>query len=440
MSYRCPSCQSVLDDAFCPDCSVLADEIREESAAPASVALPPLPEPPSPQSLPGSPSEPPPVAATKSEGTVRLPDWGDEVESLGPRRPSTRHEAEVSVDELVQRSQTQETPTPRQRRAELERLQLDGRDLVEQDLADGFELFLIAGVGGSGKTELLAALSKLDAGFLQDFDRDELGRVTRTTVRSIHSRHVRAPGRKLSFIDAPGELFVDLYPLRDADGYGDSYGGGQIELWPQLIAQRFRGMILVIDLEKLWSLDGPAEWRQQIEIAAWVLEVMRWLQHDGHYPSGSSHQLHQYIDRQVRGMKKKLSVPVQVVFTKADVVKGTPIPNYQRRLYPVGEDPVLFAFHCLPKLHDALVEHVAHFRYDFTHAIVTDGTTGAATQRPPCGVRLSMDWLLDAAWARQHWWQVTTGGWLRWQRLVDLLTGKRERWKRLPDPEPLDSP
>jgi hypothetical protein len=98
----------------------------------------------------------------------------------------------------------------------------------------------------------------------------------------------------------------------------------------------------------------------------------------------------------------------------------------------------LFTFHALRELYSALVAHTRHFRFDFAHALVIDPNTKLVTDKIPMGVLLSVEWLLDRSWRRvPHWAILPTRFWIETQKLIDRFTGRRQRWRRLPDPEDL---
>lgn len=413
MTYRCPNCQKLLSEPFCTDCARQAEPV-EAPVAPAGNDTPrPTPAPP-----PVAPSPEPvaPAAASK----VSPPDWGEDQLDWS----KVQGEAPAETSQASQESAAGHD-------FDTSGVLLGGQRQVEKDLAEGYEMFLVAGIGGSGKTQFIDALEALEGGFLRDIARDDAGRTNATTPNTIIPRYIRAAGRKLAFLDAPGELFQNLFP------YNGSISKRALQI-PKLLAPNLRGVVLVIDLEKLWGPPDPKrpDWRHQLGIAAWILEVLRWLSYDGKPPQDAQMKLHTYIDRQVRSMKQRLRQPVLVLFTKADLLDKVRLPGTGRPVRPEGEHPLLFAWHCLPELHKALLQHADHFRYDFVHSLVEDKTTGVPQQFPPCGVRAAVDWLIDTSW-RNGRRGVPTRRWLSWQRGLDQLTGRGNRWKRLPEPRRL---
>jgi hypothetical protein len=110
---------------------------------------------------------------------------------------------------------------------------------------------------------------------------------------------------------------------------------------------------------------------------------------------------------------------------------GTPI---HRTLYPLGEDPLLLAYHCLPELVEAVSTHAKYFRFDFVHSLVSDHDTGEVTDSDSCGVTLSLQWLLDPVWHRRFVWKLSSGFWIGLQKFLDTIVKRSSRWKRLPNP------
>jgi hypothetical protein len=78
-----------------------------------------------------------------------------------------------------------------------------------------------------------------------------------------------------------------------------------------------------------------------------------------------------------------------------------------------------------------LFEHAKYFRYDFLHSIVTDERGIKKDDEPPCGVELSLKWLLNH---RGRWPRLPTQHWIRIQQTIDFIL-RRDRWERLPEPK-----
>ena len=312
---------------------------------------------------------------------------------------------------------------------------LEGQRAVEENLHSGYEIFLVAGITASGKTQLLEAFARLNPGYLRSHEMQGDGKqVKRTTVGTLEVHSVPLPGRTVAFLDAPGELFEKLLPSE-----------GRIEKeslqLPKLIAKHLRGLVLVFDLLQFWSEDviRPAA-KRQIEILAWVLEILRWARHQGAYPVNTSIPLDRYITQETRTMKQRLDIPVLVLFSKADELRQQTIPEHGRKLRPEQEQPFFFARHCLPDLYGAVEAHADHFHFDFIHSIVSDPGNGPEVEpsapiisAPPCGIQPAFDWLLDPAWERRG--GVPSRRWISIQQWLDHFTGRRRRWLQLSQPK-----
>jgi len=174
-----------------------------------------------------------------------------------------------------------------------------------------------------------------------------------------------------------------------------------------------------------------ADLEAQVEILAWMLVLLRWLQQGGRRAPGSRISFQEDVNREVMRHRRRLKVPVLVLFSRADELNDLPLPGSSRSLYPVGESPLLLAYHRLPRLLEVLATHVDHFRLDFVHSLVTDHDTGEIVDPEACGVSLSLAWLLDGSW---RWPTLPTRHWIAWQRFVDAKIRGDDRWERLPPP------
>lgn len=210
----------------------------------------------------------------------------------------------------------------------------------------------------------------------------------------------------------------------------------------RLSSSRLGGVVLLLHLGRLWSEDKKSEADGlQVEILTWILMLLRWLRAGGrdHDPEGAISFPH-HVDAEVRRLRKRLRVPVLVLFSMADELLGVPVPapaaaTYgpagTRTLFPPGEDPLLLAHHRLPGLVDALRTHARHFRFDFVHSLVTDPDTGAVVDGQPWGVSSSLAWLLDDGW-RRRLPSIPTRVWLDLQRFLDTALLRNDRWRALP--------
>ncbi len=295
------------------------------------------------------------------------------------------------------------------------------RSKLEELLRAEERTFLIIGMRGAGKSRLLAALERV-------FEPVTTApvRLGRTLGVAPSSLRLRALGKEVVVLEVPADLFLAPSP-------GEEEGGTELlEVFVRL-SRKVRGIALAVDLEKQWSSAGGVdsrEGREQIEILREILAALRcW--RSGEAPSVVVP--HGQIARETQKPKERLDVPVLVLFTKADELHRLAVPDYGRPILPEGEHPLLFAMHCLPDLYRELLEHVERFHIDFTHSVVLDSTTGVVTHQPPCGVKLSFQWLFTAA----RGWSIPTRHRIAVHRFADQLTGQAEYWKRLKAPRRL---
>lgn len=286
-----------------------------------------------------------------------------------------------------------------------------GLDALRDYLENRYEVFLVTGAGGTGKTRLIEAY--------------------RPSQGIDPMCHPLAAGRrKVVLVDAPGEVFESLAGHGDVDPPALDF--------LRLVRPRLSGLVVLVDLKRLWEgTDGG-----QVESLTWLLVLLRWLSvgrkgaEEGHLP------FRDHVMRDVLRMDR-LRVPVLVLFSRADESNGLAVPRRPARqgfrsgegrtLFPAGEDPLLLAYHCLPELYEALLHHAEHFRVDFAHALVTDPDTGEIRDPLPCGVFLSLDAFLKG----RSWFDVPTRFLLAAARFLDQSVRRNDRWQRLGDPEEL---
>lgn len=328
----------------------------------------------------------------------------------------------------------------------------EGARQLAEYVEEGYEIVLVVGIGGVGKTELLH--SSRQRAFLSSFAAAtrRAGRALPTAPGRLDTHPFAVGRRKVVFLDASGEHFASLYPELQRTGQIRPEQIGFLDL----VSKSLAGVVLLADLRRLWG--GAADDQQgarQEEVLAWVLQLLRWLEHGGRHDADSAIGFQEQVNRELRTMRRRLRVPVQVLLSKADELRGLAVPappgegwlagatgRAERRLFPLGERPLLLAYHHLPVLWPALATHVKHFRIDFAHSLITDPDSGAVTEDTANGLVYSLGWLLQPSWR-----------WLRHPRLAPLFLGTREqvaleravdrlrgrggRWRRLPDAEPL---
>ena len=341
-----------------------------------------------------------------------------------PREPLSAPPRAAAAPEPAARTATQETSR-----------NLVGEEILKSFLDEGYEIVLIAGVGGVGKTQLLDAF-KNDA-FLQSIEKLD-GKVQANAPGVIKCYPASVGGDKVLFLDASGEDFKFMYPSLKTGRLTEK----DIALLT-MISRNLRGVMLVIDLARLWyqNVNSDAADPHQVRIAAWILELLRWLQWDGRYDSKSAVEFQDQVDASVQRMRRKLNVPVQVLYSKADELSGKLIPlppqaqfreafqkeTRKRTLEPVGEEPLHLTMHRLPDLYLALTTHAKYFRVDFAHSFYVDRQS-TQTFAVPCGVFYSVGWLLGT---RSRLPLLSTRFWVLLQRGLDRLSGRAERWTRL---------
>jgi len=317
----------------------------------------------------------------------------------------------------------------------------DGQVQVEELMKNGNDLFLVVGVEGTGKTQLLDAFDgHIQKGALSFFEKYDDGiRVDPTspnTIKYLSIKNTLLRGNNAIFIDTAGENFSGLYP-----GLDKSITQKDLKI-PELVAPRLRGLILVIELDAYWT-DEEYSKKKQIKIVTWVLMVFRWLLNGGVYPDNTNLSLEEYINHSVnnmKGPKTRLNIPVQVFFSKADQLYGFPVPGSKHSLHPREDSPFFLAYHYLRGLHNALLDHTNYFRYDFVHSIVTESKTDTQEEEPgvkaeepavkeeePCGVELSFQWLFN----HQGKGFPRTEPLIEQQKRIDkLLFWRRSRWEQ----------
>lgn len=268
-------------------------------------------------------------------------------------------------------------------------------ELIER-IVQGDDIFFVAGVYATGKTQMLSAFYK-SIGVL--IDEVKVGKDGQAVPNSPYTIEVYAVNeyvqRPSIFVDVAGENIQSLHPL-----------GGESErtvtrkdlLVPELIANNLRGLILVIDLKTYWEAQKNV-WKEQIRIVNWVVMVFRWLLYGGTYPDSDKTKtaLPNYIQNQVTQPNwPRLDIPVSILFSKVDDFNINPfeVPGSVHILYPTKDLPFVIARDYLQSLHKALLRDANDFRYDFIQSIVTD-KNGKVVEDKSLGVEPSLKWLLE---------------------------------------------
>jgi hypothetical protein len=307
---------------------------------------------------------------------------------------------------------------------------------LEHYISSGYELYLIAGIENAGKTELLRAYPQVG---LADRVASSATGVQRTAPGEFKCYTMTVGVRKVAFVDASGEYFRLLYPFEKTE-----HGLRERPVSPQqfrafhLMAKHLRGVLLVLDLRKLWGAERNHRGAlQQPETLAWILSVVRWARHadDEAFAAMTDYR---HIDDAVRHMRYQLEIPVQIIFSKADLLEhdqvGIPaigtLPGTNsdaRKLDPRRAVPLRLAYHALAPLFDAATQAARYVRFDFARAVETDPDSGVIVNTRAYGVDLALGWLFDDDSRR---FGLSTRQLVAIETMLDRLTLKGDLWTR----------
>lgn len=421
MSY-CPTCKKDVEGDICPNCGTPTESAKGKRPVVRRLSLAPA------ESTGADLAPYTPAPEPQPEAEERKPEPGPH--NLEPPPPPRTQESAGGRSTSVVRAH-----------------HLDGEAELETFLAQGYEIFLIAGIEGVGKTELLSSFQQ--DGFLNLFTKQD-GRALPTAPRTLNCHNIDFGYRKILFVDASGEHFRLLY--------SDVQTGVDIQdhiSFLKLIARGLRGLVLLVELERLWDkrVQKRPEDAKQVEVLAWTLSLLRWLTSGGQYNREKNPiKFAKQVNADLMTMRRRLRVPVQVLYSKADQLADFLIPPElqgasrlqqrsapPRRLLPVGEEPLFFTRHCLRELYNAIDRHADYYRFDFAHSLVTSQGLGTVSDSDPCGVALSIQWLLDPCWSSRFTPVISTRRWVALQRSLDKVVGRGRRWARLPDPKEISA-
>ncbi|MEM7246274.1 MAG: hypothetical protein AAF533_13075 [Acidobacteriota bacterium] len=388
--------------------------------------------------LPGGRDELPDAETHAAPSSEAWPERGSSIES----GEASSHEEPVRAEEEQKREG-----------------QLDGEEQIRVLVDKGYEPILVAGVGGCGKSEFIQRylLESERHQALQNENvlggrRDERG-ARPTTEERFEWYRVEVGDRKQLIVDVAGELFRRTRPTGDEE---HEVTQDQIEFLRQ-VAKDVRGIVLMLDLKGLWDQRsghfGDVN-REQAKTLAWIVKLIKYLREDDSEPPPVL-GLHDHIDIQANSIKKKLDVPVLVLFSRSDEMTEEQPPTEnepsrfrgelpdelrtrkRRCIRPGADSPLLVGIHCAPRLHGTLLRHVRYFRYDFSQSLAVDPATSKHVPDSSCGVLLNMEWLWSRATRAGGF--MTTSRWLALEKALDCLRPWRlSRWSRLPEPEKAD--
>jgi len=334
---------------------------------------PPAPPPPETAKTPPSPGEPP--AAPKEQ-------------PLPPRQ-----ERWTAIEETAQ---TVREALPRPPAPEVKQKEIRGLAEFEALLTiEHFNSVIVCGLGHSGKSEIAAGFTRANTYFR--------GRSQNTNLRAMSGKMYTLGGtgagevwfqivntrRKLVFLDPAGEFFDRISPttrqrLTLPDVTPDHFR------FVRSAVARLAAVVLVVDLTRTFDELAASPWANQETDLDFTLGAIRFLRHDK-TDEIENINLSTLIAARLPGLPR-LDVPVLVLFSKADRLGEL-----------TNEAPLRFAQRRLPRLHASLRTHARRYRFDFVHTMRVPDPSELrpeekdveAVQVPrPCGVLLSMEWLL----------------------------------------------
>jgi GTP-binding protein EngB required for normal cell division len=205
-------------------------------------------------------------------------------------------------------------------------------------------------------------------------------------------------GRR-AFLDPSGEFFQRFSPTyRRAMGLGDI-----TETHFDFVRSAVRklaGVVVVFDLTNPADPDADEPWAEQETIVGFTLDVIRWLRYDKrvHYKDlDLMTRMSLFLEKK----KKKLDVPVLVLFSKADQLAEF-----------TNEHPLVLLKRELSTLHAALLTNVRKFRVDYVNTMVRGDDGIDRPAKYPCGVLLPVEWLFGGSfrWLRPLPTSILGGG------------------------------
>jgi hypothetical protein len=248
-----------------------------------------------------------------------------------------------------------------------------------------YRAIVICGRPNSGKSEIVSGFSRANAAIRgkSQVSGAKSQQATLLTVGSTTAGSVwyEIPNtdRDLVFLDPSGEFFNRLSP-----DYVAKLGVEITETHFDFVrdAMQFTsGIVLVVDISEPDNDQLPeAPWRVQERMLSFTLDSLRWLRYDKKARLPEL-RIADNIAARVRKLPQ-LKVPVLVLLSKVDLV-----PEYTNVL------PLDFIRKWLPQLYAALRTNARTFHVDFCHTMIGPSGNARAEERP-CGVLLSLEWLM----------------------------------------------
>lgn len=243
---------------------------------------------------------------------------------------------------------------------------------------------VICGDSQTGKSEIAAGFTRARAVYrgksqiltLRAPNRDQhsLGGTVEGEVwyQVVDDKHV--------FLDPSGEFFKQLSPQERLKNRLPDVTEEKFEFVKSAVG-KLAGIVLVVDLTRTLGADDYTAWKRQEDDLNFVLAALRMLRFD---KTARPENITMTVNIAQRVSKlHRLDKPVLVLFSKADQLT-----------HFTNSSPLEFAKANLPLLHSALQTHARHFRYDFCHTMIKTAHGDRAADHP-CGVLLSMEWLLN---------------------------------------------
>jgi GTP-binding protein EngB required for normal cell division len=345
-NFRCDNCGQFVDEVPCPFCQ--STRVRPLRPGEAPDTPPPAPEAKAP--------EPPPPPPPQEQPT---PPPTPQPQAMPPPRPA---------------------PPPT-------RTQVVGLEAFDRLLQQGFKSIVICGGSKSGKSEIATGFTRANTVFR---GRSQVS-IAGAQSGTLHAAGGTTPGhvwfevantrRKRVFLDPSGEFFTQLSPT-----YRQQWALGHVTEeyfdFVRSAVRKLAGVILVVDLTRTIDAFADAPWRNQEIDLDFTLAAIRWMRHDKDARMEGLSVDHNIAARVPH--LPRLDVPVLVLFSKADL-----LPDEFS-----NDNPLDFVRSRLPNLHASLLTHARRFRFEFVHTML--GPEGSARRETrPCGVLLSMEWLLS---------------------------------------------
>ena len=402
MNMKCEQCGRLVDHKPCPFCqSTRVRELRPGEAVTAEAH----PTPSSPIVTPAPRAhkvfEAPGPARTE---TARRPPAPPRIVEPVKTPPSPRKEQPAPPREerwtaAEATASTVREPIPRPPAPEVKQKEIRNLSEFEALLnVKHFSSVILCGMSNSGKSEIASGFTRANTYFR--------GRSQTSTLRSTSGKMYSLGGtlpdevwfqpinarRRLVFLDPSGEFFKRISPterqrLNLPDVTPDHFR------FVRSAVEKLAAVVLVVDLTKTLDELGASPWlNQEIDLDS-TLGALRFLRH-GKIEEVENVTLSTLIYSDLRRLPR-LDVPVLVLFSKADMLGEL-----------TNENPLDFARHRLPRLHRSLLTHARRYRFDFVHTMKTPepgelrpehGKVDAIQVERPCGVLLSMEWLLTDA-------------------------------------------